>query len=119
MNDFVASIKSSVNTFNKPFKHWEMEKPLNDEVINEINSVEIPDGNRVYDGTRAADKSGNGVDGKLRVFLNKNNKDFYPHLTSLIQTLQSKECYKILEDYLNKELDKEKSISINEKKFYE
>ena len=71
MNDFINSIKENVQQFEKPFRHWGLEGPLNLTTIDEIMSVRIPDGQRVYDGTRAADYSGDGVDGKLRIFVNK------------------------------------------------
>ena len=44
----------------------------------------------MYDGTRAADHTGQGVDGKLRLFITKNNCQNFPYLTKLIQSLQSK-----------------------------
>ena len=35
---------------------------------------------REYDGTRAADHTGKGVDGKLRLFVDKNNCQIFPKL---------------------------------------
>ena len=46
---------------------------------------------RAYDGTRAADHTGEGVDGKLRLFITKENYNNFPNLTKLINSLQSKE----------------------------
>ena len=106
MNDFINSIKENVQQFEKPFRHWGLEGPLNLTTIDEIMSVRIPDGQRVYDGTRAADYSGDGVDGKLRIFVNKDNSLNHPHLTNLINILQKKECYKTISQYLNKDLSK-------------
>ena len=57
-----------------PFKHCELSKCLDNETLNEISFTQIPDGERVYDGTRAADNTGEGVDGKLRLFVDKNNQ---------------------------------------------
>ena len=104
MNEFLNSIKKNVKSFESPFKHWEFYKALNEETISEINFAKIPKGERVYDGTRAADKTGQGIDGKLRVFINEDNKTLFPNLTILIRSLQTKECYKILENYLEKDL---------------
>ena len=104
MNNFINSIKN-LKTFENPFKHWEIDKPLDEQTIEEINSVLIPEGRHVYDGTRAADYTGGGVDGKLRVFITKNNASSYPKLTSLIKTLQSKDCQKILSSFLEKDLN--------------
>jgi len=104
MNNFIDSIKN-LKTFEHPFKHWEIDKPLDEKTIEEINSVLIPEGRHEYDGTRAADYTGGGVDGKLRVFINKNNTNSYPKLTGLIKTLQSKDCQSILSSYLKKDLN--------------
>ena len=56
-----------------PFSHWEISDCLDVSTLNEISFSGIPDGNRSYDGTRAADHSGGGIDGKLRLFLTKDN----------------------------------------------
>ena len=68
-----------------PFKHWEFSNCLDNLTLDEIKNVSIPKGIRAYDGTRAADHSGGGVDGKLRVFIDKNNCSNYPELSLLIQ----------------------------------
>ena len=41
-----------------PFKHWEISSCLDAKTLNEISYSNIPDGDRAYDGTRAADHSG-------------------------------------------------------------
>ena len=104
MNEFLKSLNNKVTTFEAPFKHWEIKNPLNQNIINEIISISVPDGERAYDGTRAADHTGKGLDGKLRIFINMNNSHLYPSLTSLIKILQSKECQEILSKYLKKNL---------------
>jgi len=71
-----------------PFKHWELSKCLDNETLNEISFAQIPDGERAYDGTRAADNTGEGVDGKLRLFVEKNNCHNFPNLTKLINKFQ-------------------------------
>ena len=87
-----------------PFKHWEFQNILDNDALNEISYSNIPDGNRVYDGTRAADHSGKGVDGKLRLFITKENNHHFPNLTKAINFLQNKKNIKKLSDYLNKDL---------------
>ena len=37
-----------------PFKHWEISSCLDSGTLNEISYSNIPDGDRAYDGTRAA-----------------------------------------------------------------
>ena len=87
-----------------PFKHWEISKCLNDKTLNEISYTNIPDGQRSFDGTRAADHTGGGVDGKLRLFLDNNNSHNYPNLTNVINDLQKKELYEKIGDLINKDL---------------
>ena len=87
-----------------PFKHWEFSDCLNIKALDEISYSTIPEGNRAYDGTRAADHTGHGVDGKLRLFLDSNNSKLYPNLTRAINELQKKEVYRIIGNLINKDL---------------
>ena len=48
--------------FSTPFQHWEISECLDDKTLGEISFAKIPDGSRVYDGTRAADHTGKGID---------------------------------------------------------
>ncbi len=54
-----------------PFNHWIFSNALEKGALDEISFSNIPSGNRVYDGTRAADYTGQGIDGKLRLFITK------------------------------------------------
>ena len=78
-----------------PFKHWELSECLDNETLNEISFAQILDGEREYDGTRAADHTGKGVDGKLRLFVDKNNCQNFPNLTKLINKFQGSLASKI------------------------
>ena len=78
-----------------PFKHWELSECLDNETLNEISFAQIPNGERAYDGTRAADHTGKGVDGKLRLFVDKNNCQNFPNLTKLINKFQGSVASKI------------------------
>ena len=78
-----------------PFKHWELSECLDNETLNEISFAQILDGERAYDGTRAADHTGKGVDGKLRLFIDKNNYQNFPNLTKLINKFQGSLASKI------------------------
>ena len=63
--EFINSLKKRLIHYNLPFNHWELNKPLNEESINEICKTEIVDLNKIninYDGTRAID----GGEGKFR-----------------------------------------------------
>ena len=89
-----------------PFKHWEIANCLNKDALDEISYSNLPDGNRAYDGTRAADHTGNGIDGKLRLFLDLNMSKSYPNLTNVIKKLQKKEVHKKIGSLINKDLSK-------------
>ena len=78
-----------------PFKHWQLSECLDNETLDEISFAQVPDGKRVYDGTRAADNTGEGVDGKLRLFVDKNNCQNFPNLTKLINKFQGSLTSKI------------------------
>ena len=94
----------NIKYFDYPFKHWEINKCLDDITINEINNASLPKGSRSYDGTRAADHTGGGIDGKLRLFIDKKNCDYFPNLTKLIKLLQSSKYVKKISSILDKDL---------------
>jgi len=87
-----------------PFKHWELNNCLDIDSLNEISYATIPKGERAYDGTRAADYSGEGLDGKLRLFITKENSHLFPNLTKIINYLQSKEVVEKISHILKKNL---------------
>jgi len=105
MKEFLESLTKKIESFDVPFKHWEFQNPLSQQVIDEIVSISTPKEGYSYDGTRAGDYSGRGVDGELRLFINKKNTHLYPNLSYIIKILQTKECQKIISKYLNKSLD--------------
>ena len=87
-----------------PFNHWVFNNSLEEGALDEISYSNIPSGDRMYDGTRAADHTGQGVDGKLRLFITKNNCQNFPYLTKLIQSLQSKEMVNKISKIIDKDL---------------
>ena len=87
-----------------PFNHWVFSNCLEEGALDEISFSNIPSGDRMYDGTRAADHTGQGVDGKLRLFITKNNCQNFPYLTKLIQSLQSKEMVNKISKIIDKDL---------------
>ena len=87
-----------------PFNHWEFHNCLDDMTLEEIIDATIPGGERAYDGTRAADHTGQGVDGKLRLFVTKENFKEFPYLKKLINNLQSKNYYQKISEFLKKDL---------------
>ena len=87
-----------------PFMHWEFENCTDDLTLKEISNCSIPDGERAYDGTRAADHTGQGKDGKLRLFITKNNAMHFPYLTRLINKMQSYKFQVKMSSILDKDL---------------
>ena len=87
-----------------PFNHWQFSNCLDENALNEISYSKIPSGERAYDGTRAADHTGQGVDGKLRLFITKNNFHDFPYLTKIINALQSKTLVNQISNLINKDL---------------
>ncbi|MBI04539.1 MAG: hypothetical protein CMI96_01835 [Pelagibacteraceae bacterium] len=87
-----------------PFKHWEIYDCLDQKALDEISFSNIPEGQRAYDGTRAADYTGDGIDGKLRLFIDNNNSDDYPNLTKVINELQKRDMYQKIGNIIDKDL---------------
>ena len=87
-----------------PFNHWVFSNCLEEGALDEISYSNIPSGDRMYDGTRAADHTGRGVDCKLRLFITKNNCQNFPYLTKLIQSLQSNEMVNKISKIIDKDL---------------
>ena len=87
-----------------PFNHWVFSNCLEEGALDEISYSNIPSGDRMYDGTRAADHTGQGVDGKLRLFITKNNCQNFPYLTKLIQSLQSIKLVNKISKIIDKDL---------------
>jgi len=90
---------------NFPFDHWEFSNFLDNATLDEISFSSVPEGMRSYDGTRAADHTGQGLDGKLRLFITKENCKFYPNLTKFIYDLQSSNTCNKISKLINKNLN--------------
>ena len=110
------SLKSRLETYDKPFKHWAINRPLTELAIKEVCSAEVAnpiiDGLK-YDGTRAIDggegvyregiKSG-GKAQKYRCFVTKENSKNFPELTKFINELTSKDVYQYISGLIKKDL---------------
>ena len=113
---FLNSVLNQSKKYESPFEHWELNKPLTDEQIQEIVNADIAnpeEHNLYYDGTRAIDggegKFREGIsDGgkalKFRCFINKDNSNKFPGLTNLIKELQNKQTYEKISNLIGKEL---------------
>jgi hypothetical protein len=115
--EFLKSLKERLKYYNSPFDHWEMNKPLTKQSIDEICETKIVDLNKMkidYDGTRAIDGgegkfregiSSGGQALKFRCFIGKNNSKKYPNLTNLIEELKSKDTYGYIGNLIKKNLN--------------
>tara|TARA_Y100000590_G_scaffold420127_1_gene522498 strand:+ start:441 stop:1103 length:663 start_codon:yes stop_codon:yes gene_type:complete len=113
---FLNSVLNNSKKYEDPFIHWELNKPLTEEQIQEILRTDIANPTEYelnYDGTRAIDggegKFREGIsDGgkalKFRCFITKGNSNEFPGLTKLIKELQRKETYQKISDLINKDL---------------
>ena len=97
---------SNISHSNYPFNHWQFDNCLDDNTLNEISFSNLPNGERAYDGTRAADHTGMGVDGKLRLFITKENQNNFPNLTKVINSLQNEKLANKISKLINKDLSK-------------
>ena len=115
---FITSILNNSKKFDEPFTHWELNKPLTEEAIQEIIEADIAnpiEHNLKYDGTRAIDGgegefrqgiSSGGQALKFRCFITKENSKEFPSLTKFINELQSKKTYLEISKLINKDLSK-------------
>ena len=114
--ELIKSLKNSTTLHQNPFKHWEIDKPLNKNAIDEICNAEIAnpiENNLKYDGTRAIDGGeGNfrkgiqdgGKAKKYRCFVTKENSDKFPNLLNFIKELCSKEVSQHISSLIGKDL---------------
>ncbi len=97
----INSLRTKSSKYQSPFNYWTIDEPLSEETIIEIYKTPIPSGEVIFDGTRAGDKTGKDLLSKLRVFVDHQNQNEFPHLRDLISEMQSKECQNIVEEMLN------------------
>jgi len=113
---FLNSINNNSKKFEYPFKHWELNRPLEDLEIDEIVNADIANPAKYdlkYDGTRAIDggegKFREGISSggralKFRCFITKENSKQFPNLTKFINELQSKKTHQKISELINKDL---------------
>ena len=115
---FLNAVLNNSKKFDDPFSHWELNKPLTEEQIQETVNADIVNPTEYdlnYDGTRAIDggegdfREGIASGGqalKFRCFINKDNSNIFPNLTKFINELQSKNTYKKISELIKKDLSK-------------
>ena len=114
--EFLNSLKKRSKYYDSPFGHWELNRPLTKEAIDEICKTEIADLTKMkinYDGTRAIDGgegkfregiSSGGQAIKFRCFIGKDNSKNFPNLNDLIEELRSKDTYSYISKLIKKDL---------------
>ena len=100
----INALRNNLNYFKEPFSHWTLENPLSEASIDEVYSIDFPEGDVIFDGTRAGDKTGKNLLSKLRVFITKENSSYYPELYELVKEMQSKECTDLISKMINRNL---------------
>ena len=100
----VNALTNDLNHFKEPFNHWTLENPLSETLIDEVYDIKFPEGDVIFDGTRAGDKTGTNLLSKLRVFITKENSSDYPELYNLVKEMQSKECTDLISKMINRNL---------------
>jgi len=113
---FLNSVLNNSKKFDDPFSHWELNKPLTKEQIQETVNADIVNPTEYdlnYDGTRAIDggegdfregMSDGGKALKFRCFITKENSSEFPALTKLIEELKRKETHEKISNLINKDL---------------
>ena len=101
----VNSLQNHIENHSYPFNHWTIDQPLSQKAIDEIYRVKIPEGEVIFDGTRAGDKTGQDLLGKLRVYINRDNCNNFPELNNIIQEMRSHECTKIISKMIERDLN--------------
>ena len=100
----VNALTNDLNHFKEPFNHWTLENPLSETLIDEVYDIKFPEGDVIFDGTRAGDKTGNNLLSKLRVFITKENSSDYSELYKLVKEMQSKDCTDLISKMINRNL---------------
>ncbi len=92
--ELLNSLKSRLESYDKPFTHWAINKPLTDDAIKEICNADIA--NPVSEG--------GGKAKKYRCFVTKENSKNFPELAKFINELCSKTVYQYIGKLIKKDL---------------
>lgn len=99
------AFQHTTTQFETPYRHWLVERPATNDIIAEVVNTPIPDLPRAYDGTRAADNGGQGLDGKLRCYVTRDNCHEFPAITEqLIGDLMNPATVAQVEKMLGRDL---------------
>lgn len=99
-----TALRDTTTQFEEPYRHWLVDKPFGIDMVAEVAAAPIPGGDRVYDGTRAADNGGGGLDGKLRQYIDRDNVADFPAMGKLINEMMAPETIFKFEEMLQRDL---------------
>ena len=100
----VHTFQHDTQSFDTPYPHWIVENPLSPEALAEVAATPIPDRPHAYDGTRAADNGGAGMDGKLRCYVGQDNVNQFPEMGRIIDDLMAPETWQMVGEMLRRDL---------------
>ena len=102
--NLLYALKNSTTQFDFPYTHWIVEQPVTSEVLTEVVTTPMNKGPRAFDGTRAADNGGDGIDAKLRLYITDENVDEFPAIGKMIDELLARDTVMQFEKMLQRAL---------------
>ncbi|NQV24869.1 MAG: hypothetical protein HQ518_10920 [Rhodopirellula sp.] len=102
--NLLYALKNSTTQFDFPYTHWIVDQPVTPDVLTEVVTTPMNKGPRAFDGTRAADDGGGGLDAKLRLYITDENVADFPALGKLIDELLAPETVLQFEKMLQRDL---------------
>jgi len=99
-----TALRDRTDRHEEPYTHWLIDRPFSPEMVAEVAATPIPSGQRAYDGTRAADDGGDGIDGKLRRYITRQNVDAHPAMGKLIDEMMAPETILEFERLIQRDL---------------
>jgi len=98
------ALRERTTRYDSPFRHWQIEGALTPAMVAEVGATEVPQGRRAYDGTRAGDNGGGGLDAALRCYVTPENVDRFPVLAGLVEELLAPETIAYAEQLIDRDL---------------
>lgn len=102
--NLLYALKHTTTEYNSPYPHWLVDQPVTPEVLAEVVNTPVTKGQRAFDGTRAADNGGDGMDAKLRRYVTRDNIDEFPAIEKLIDELMAPATVQQFERMLKRDL---------------
>ncbi|MFP6765272.1 MAG: hypothetical protein VB858_16710 [Planctomycetaceae bacterium] len=99
-----TALRDRTDSYEAPYSHWMVDRPFSADMVAEVAAAPIPMGQRAYDGTRAADDGGGGVDGKLRRYIDRENVREHPAMGKLIDEMMAPETILQFERMIQRDL---------------